>query len=100
MSGNWIKNLIWHSSVTFDARTRNRSILTGAAFVEVSSIEALRQELELPPRNATTRDLRRVGFALGEWGGIKQVDALGLRTSSGDPALQGALLGALAARTH
>jgi hypothetical protein len=41
-----------------------------------------------------------VGFALGAWGGLGQVEQLAARVAVGDPALQGAVLGALGARTH
>ncbi|NUP96488.1 MAG: hypothetical protein HUU28_10035, partial [Planctomycetaceae bacterium] len=46
------------------------------------------------------RDLRRVGFALGEWGGVNEVEWLSARISPAEPALQGAVLGALGQRTH
>jgi hypothetical protein len=59
-------------------------------------------ELSRPPRQATSADLRRVGFAVGVWGGLAEVDHLAkqLRFNSGHPALQGALLGALTQRTR
>lgn len=78
----------------------NRSILAAALLVDVAGIDALREELQHPSLDASVRDLRRVGFALGQFGGIEQVEVLGRRLGSGDPALQGALLGALASRTY
>ena len=57
-----------------------------------------------PPVDATEEDVRRLGYAIGEWGGMPAVDELRKRmnaTSGADlPALQGAILGALASRTR
>jgi len=57
-----------------------------------------------PPVEATEQDVRRLGYAIGEWGGLPAVEALRKRlnsTAGADlPALQGAILGALAARTR
>ena len=78
----------------------HRSILAGALIIDVAGVDALRDELQHPSLDASLRDLRRVGFALGEFGGLEQVEILGERLGSVDPALQGALLGALAARTY
>ncbi|MCC7013433.1 MAG: HEAT repeat domain-containing protein [Planctomycetes bacterium] len=78
----------------------NRSIVSGALWVEVLGIDGLRLELGRPPSGSSPRDVRRVGFALGEWGGMAQVDWLSARVGAADPALQGAVLGALGARTH
>lgn len=78
----------------------NRSVLAGALLISHGGIEALRSELQRPPPGVSERDLRRVGFALGEWGGSGEVDRLAGRVGAADPALQGALLGALAARTR
>ncbi len=78
----------------------NRSVLAGALLISHGGIEALRSELQRPPPGVSERDLRRVGFALGEWGGSAEVDRLAGRVGAADPALQGALLGALAARTR
>jgi hypothetical protein len=79
---------------------KNRSCLAAALIIEVGGVEALRRELQNAPAEATRRDRRRAGFALGEFAGMQQVEELALRLSSIDPILQGALLGALAARTH
>ena len=52
----------------------------------------------------TDEDVRRLGYAIGEWGGMPAVEELRkqLGTTAGAelPALQGAVLGALAARTR
>jgi hypothetical protein len=78
------------------------SLLAGGLIVQASGVVALIQELRVPPSSATSRDLRRVGFAIGEWGGVSALEALSreLRWSSGEPALQGALLGVLSTRTQ
>jgi hypothetical protein len=78
----------------------NRSVLAGGLIMHVGGIEVLRMELRKPPKNVTARDLRRVGFALGEWGGVDEIERLSRRRSAADPAVQGAFLGALGARTH
>jgi len=78
----------------------NRSVLAGALVLHHGGIEALRSEVARPPAGINDRDLRRVGFALGEWGGAVEVDRLAGRVSAADPALQGALLGALSTRTR
>jgi hypothetical protein len=64
----------------------------------VAGLEALIDELDTAPRTAGDRDLRRVGFAIGEWGGLSAVEKLARERRETDPGLQGALLGALAAR--
>jgi HEAT repeat protein len=57
-----------------------------------------------PPASADEEDIRRLGWAIGEWGGVPAVQALQRRlgTTSGAelPALQGAIFGAYAARTR
>ncbi len=76
-----------------------RSLLAASLLVDTAGMDALRAELLSPPAGITARDLRRVGYALGAWGGLDQVHWLSERQNAGDPALQGALLGALGART-
>ncbi len=78
----------------------HRSVLAGGLLADALGIDALRTEVESPPRSARPEALRRAGFALGEWGGPAQVEALARRFGASDPRLQGALLGALSARTH
>lgn len=57
-----------------------------------------------PPVETTEQDVRRLGYAIGEWGGLPAVEALRRRLNSAAgadlPALQGAILGALASRTR
>jgi len=79
------------------------AVLAGAVLAESGGgPRLLREELRAPPREATSEDLRRVGYAIGAWGGMREVEDLAreLRYASSEPALQGALLGALAARTQ
>jgi hypothetical protein len=80
----------------------DRSVLAGQVIVQVGGIHTLRDELNRAPIGASITDLRRVGFALGAWGGLREVEflktKLGLRM--GSPVLQGALLAALGRRTH
>lgn len=78
----------------------DRSVLAGGLIVHAAGIDSLRVELDRPPKGALPADVRRVGYALGEWGGTPEVERLGRRRTAADPALQGALLGALGARTH
>jgi hypothetical protein len=78
----------------------NRSVLSAGLLVRHGGVQALHDELASPPAGATDVDLRRVGFALGEWGGLGEVDVLARRRRASDPALQGAFLGALATRTQ
>ena len=78
----------------------NRSVLAAALWIDVGGLDPLRLELQRPLAGASSRDLRRVGFALGEWGGLAEVEWLGTRIGPAEPALQGAMLGALGARTH
>jgi HEAT repeat protein len=86
---------VWH----LDWQT---SILAAGVLADVAGIGNLRALLTRPPREATSNDIRRVGYAVGLWGGLAQVEELArdVRYNSGDPALQGALLGALSARTQ
>jgi len=80
----------------------DRSILACGIMIGSYGNRLFVDELESPPSDATSEDLRRVGFALGEWGGLASVEVFArrLRTGSSDPILQGAFLGALSARTH
>ncbi len=76
----------------------NASVLAGGLLVQAGGARALADELGAAPRSAGESDLRRVGFALGQWGGFAALEELARTRSEGDPALQGALLGALAVR--
>jgi hypothetical protein len=80
--------------------SRPLSCLAGALIVHYGGIHALADELESPPPRASASSLRIVGYALGQWGGLDEAERLAVRRGPGDPALQGAYLGALAARTH
>lgn len=86
---------LWNGS--FD-----RSLLAAGLLTDIGSLRTLRDELRQPPEHATSSDVRRIGFAIGEWGGLREVELLArdLRYNSGDPALQGAILGALSTRTQ
>jgi HEAT repeat protein len=77
-----------------------RSLLAAAVWVEIDGVDVLFDELQNPPLDATPRDLRRVGFALGELGGMQAAEALARRSGGADPAVQGALLAALGGRTR
>lgn len=76
----------------------NLSLLAGGLLLGEGGPHFLQDELEAPPEGAGQRDRRRVGFALGLWGGIEVVEALAKRRSESDPVLQGAFLGVLSAR--
>ena len=87
-----LRSALWKSP-------RSRSLLAAALIVDIDGIDSLRSELSKPPAASSQADLRRVGFALGQWGGLEEVERLARRSRASDPALQGALLGALASRT-
>jgi len=87
------RSALWNGS-------RPLSCLAGALIVHYGGIHALADELESPPPRASASSLRIVGYALGQWGGLDEAERLAVRRGPGDPALQGAYLGALAARTH
>ncbi len=77
---------------------RGQSCLAGGVLIELLGRQALLSELDSPPARARPEDLRRVGFALGEFAGLAAVQELARGRSASDPALQGAELGALSAR--
>ncbi len=76
----------------------NRSLLAGGALLDVLGAGAFVDELASPPMGSQPADLRRVGFALGEFGGLPAVEGLARKRTESDPALQGAVLGALSTR--
>jgi hypothetical protein len=79
----------------------DQGVLAGMLLHEGAGLRGLIDEIEHPPSSARDVDLRRAGFALGEWGGIEALDALLAQLGSkGSPAVQGALLGVLGARTQ
>jgi len=80
------------------------AFLAAGVVAETRGTQVLRHWVVRPPQRARAADLRRVGFALGEWGGPKEVDALlrdlGTSTGADEPAYQGATLGMLGDRTR
>jgi len=81
------------------SRDWNRSVLAGGLILNERGSRGLVDEIDNAPRTASEHDLRRVGFSLGEWGGLGAVEDLSRNHFEDDPALQGALLGALASRS-
>ena len=83
---------------------QQRSILAAALVQEHYGINRLMHWVAKPPAGASQSDLRRVGFAVGTLGRLGAVESLkkqlGAVAGAERPALQGALLGALAARTR
>lgn len=81
---------------------KNRSVLAAGVVHARVGVRILALLIERPPPGATTEDIRRVGFAVGQWAGLAGladlIQRFGNRTD--DPALQGALMGALLSRTY
>lgn len=77
----------------------DRSQLAAAALVDRGGLKALTSELESVPLGTSADALRRVGYAVGVFGGLDELDRLRRRRSPADPALMGAYLGSLAGRT-
>lgn len=77
----------------------DRSQLAAAALVDQGGVRVLTTELASAPLETSTEALRRVGYAIGIFGGIDELDRLRRRRGPGDPALMGAYLGTLASRT-
>jgi len=63
-------------------------------------LAALEREADAAPTDASEAALRRLGLALGEWGGYGEVQRLVRSRTLRDPLVQGAYLGALAGRTR
>ena len=82
----------------------DRSILAAAVVKQASGMNTLQHWVLKPPPGATSADIRRVGYAIGEWGGVEAIQELQARmggvAGADRPALQGAFMGAMAARTH
>ncbi|QDU85143.1 hypothetical protein Pla163_22690 [Planctomycetes bacterium Pla163] len=76
------------------------SQLAAGYLIAQEGLSALEREADSPPRWAREEDLRRIGLALGEWGGYGLVQRLARSRNVRDPVLQGAYLGALASRTR
>jgi hypothetical protein len=68
--------------------------------VQQEGLAALEREADAPPAEAGEAALRRLGLALGEWGGYGEVQRLARNRSLRDPLVQGAYVGALASRTR
>ncbi len=77
-----------------------RGVLAAHALADIGGLIALHEELAAPPPRITPEDLRRVGFVIGEIGGIAEFNRLARTRGSQDPVLQGAYFGALTARTR
>jgi hypothetical protein len=89
-----LRSALWSSG--FD-----QGVLAGFLLFEEAKQRGLIEEIANAPASAQAVDLRRAGFALGEWGGIEALQALVDRSGNkGTPEVQGALLGVLAARTQ
>lgn len=84
---------VWHGP--FD-----QAMLAAGVLVKSQGLSVLVDELAHPPGASSREDLRRVGFALGAWGGLEAVELLERRASQSDAGLQGAYLGALVARAR
>jgi len=82
----------------------HRSVLAAAVVAEHRGVDLLMHWVANPPATASSLDMRRLGFSIGEWGGLAVIDdlrdLLGSAAGAERPALQGALLGALTTRTH
>ncbi len=92
-SMNILRAALWNPSW-------NRSVLAGGLLANAASLFGLIDELDTPPADARSTDVRRVGFAIGEWGGLAAYEALRRTRGEADEALQGAFLGMLSTRTH
>jgi HEAT repeat protein len=82
----------------------DRSVLAAAVVKKASGLRTLQHWVLKPPPEVSSADIRRVGFAIGKWGGIEAIhdlqERLGGVAGADRPALQGAFLGAMAARTQ
>lgn len=83
----------------------DRSLLAAAVALDAGGIRTLLNWIDSPPARADSEDLRRLGFAIGQWRGGEGLEQLRshLRITTGEanhPELQGALLGFLVSRTH
>ncbi|MFN0006757.1 MAG: hypothetical protein ACKVXR_02525 [Planctomycetota bacterium] len=90
-----LRAALWRGS--FD-----ESVLAGFLLADgTGGVRTLIEEIRRPPPGARAADLRRIGFALGEWGGVEALSELARETgSAAGPEMQGALLGALGSRTQ
>lgn len=92
-----LRSAVWNSDL-------HVSLLAGGVTGEAFGLRTLEHWVLRPPTGASAADVRRVGYAIGQWGGVAAIDSLRERMGGGAgadrPALQGAYLGAMAARTH
>ncbi len=92
-----LKHMVWNGDF-------NQSCLAAILVAHRYGDLRLMQWLERPPVGAHVEDLRRVGFMVGSLGGKEAIDLLtkhlGASSGADRPELQGALLGALSARTY
>lgn len=89
-----LRAALWHGGF-------EESVLAGFLLADSSGPRTLIEEIRRPPPGAKAADLRRIGFALGEWGGVEALRELSKETgSAAGPEMQGALLGALGSRTQ
>ena len=78
---------------------KDRSVLAAAGLIRHGGLQAITAELESASIGTTAAALRRVGYAVGVFGGLDELEKLRRRRGAFDAALQGAYLGALASRT-
>ena len=82
----------------------DESVLAAGVVHRVYGLETLLTWISDPPVSATPADVRRLGFAIGAFGGLSAVERLkrelGTRGGTERPAVQGAVFGALCARTR
>jgi hypothetical protein len=82
----------------------DESVLAAGVVHRVYGLETLLTWINDPPVSATPADVRRLGFAVGAFGGLTAVERLkrelGTRGGTERPAVQGAVLGALCAKTR
>lgn len=82
----------------------DQSILACGVVARTYGLATLITWVADPPPGASSEDVRRVGYAIGSFGGERAIEklqrALGTTAGAELPALQGAILGAYAARTR
>jgi hypothetical protein len=78
------------------------AVLAGTLLAEELGLRGIVEDIRNPPAGTTPEKLRRAGFAIGEWGGIKAMNRLAdlSGASAARPEVQGALLGVLGTRTQ
>jgi len=94
----------------WDSEEFDQSVLASALFIEIAGLRALVDEARYEPmldahsdhaRYRAPKYPRRVGYALGLWGGAQALEELYSEVSDvREDVRHGAVLGALASRTH